>query len=80
MSYFSQIKLMNSAGVSYYNYGTQRDGRKKLFDWYMVDTIGPEQKAMLEKCGATIRGARSEYAPELNRVLVCFDKGWRATK
>jgi hypothetical protein len=74
MSYISQIRLMQSAGVSYFNYGTQRDGRKKLFDWYMTDPLSAEQKANLEKGGATIRGVKSEYAPEMQRALVCFDK------
>lgn len=75
MTYWNQIKIMQSAGVSYFNYGTKRNGRKKLFDWYATDPISENQKRILESGGATIRCTVSEYAPELRRVLVCFDSG-----
>lgn len=77
MQTIDQIRVMNNAGVSYFNFGTQRDGRKKLFDWYMTDKLTGEQVAQLQRHGATVRGTRSEYAPEIQRAIVCFPKGWR---
>lgn len=73
MTYWSQIKLMQLAGVSYYDYGTHRVKGKKLFDWYKTDPLTEAQIEILQKGGATIRGIGSIYAPELRRALVCFD-------
>lgn len=74
MYYWNQIKLMQSAGVSYYDFGTHRLNGKKLYDWYKTDSLTDRQIDILLKGGATLRGVTSEYAPELKKVLVCFDK------
>lgn len=77
MQTMDQIRVMNNARVSYFNFGTQRNGRKKLFDWYMTDKLSADQVQQLEAAGAHVRGTRSEYAPEIQRAVVCFNKGWR---
>lgn len=64
------------AGVSYYAYGTIKQGKTALFNYYKADKVTDAQlEALREYCpDVQVKGARSEYAPELRSVLVCFPK------
>jgi len=64
------------AGVSYYDYGTIKQGKTALFDYYKSDKVTDEQLAIIRQyCpDVQVKGVRSEYAPELRAVIVCFPK------
>lgn len=64
------------AGVSYHAYGTITQGKTALFDYYKADKVTDEQlEALRQYCpDVQVKGSRSEYAPELRSVLVCFPK------
>lgn len=64
------------AGVSYYDYGTINHGKIAMFDYYKCDKVTDEQLVTIRQyCpDVQVKGARSQYAPELRSVLVCFPK------
>ena len=72
------------AGVSYHAYGTIKQGNSALFDYYKADKVTDEQLATIRQyCpDVQLKGTRSQYAPELRSVIVCFPKAawYRANK
>lgn len=69
---YNQVRILESAGVTYYNFGALKQGRKKLADFYQSDKITTSQRDILEKAGCIIRGSFKEYAPELKSVMILF--------
>ncbi len=65
-----------SAGINYYDYGTIKQGKTALFNYYKCDKVTEDQLATIRQyCpDVQVKGARSQYAPELRSVLVCFPK------
>ena len=63
-------------GVSYHDYGTIKKGKIAYFDYYKADKITDAQLATIrEFCpDVQLQGIRSEYAPEIKSVAICFPK------
>ena len=74
--------LLYSLGISYHATGTLQDvNGHKIYDFYKVDSLTPEQEETLKQ---TVRGFRimyagSQYAPEQRKPILCFPKAayWR---
>jgi hypothetical protein len=68
--------FLNHVGVSYHEHGTITENKVKLFDYYKVDGVTPEQRVkILEWSPKTqFMGSRAQYAPELSATLICFPK------
>ena len=64
------------AGVSYHDFGTIKQGKTALFNYYKCDKVTDEQLATIRQyCpDVQLKGVRSQYAPELRSVIVCFPK------
>jgi hypothetical protein len=64
------------AGVSYHDFGTIKQGKTALFNYYKCDKVTDEQLATIRQYCPDVRlkGVRSQYAPELRSVIVCFPK------
>jgi hypothetical protein len=71
--YTKQVRLILDAGLSYYDFGTIKQGRKKLYDYYKTDKITHDQKEFLESKGAIIKLSYCQYAPEIKSTLICFN-------
>ena len=65
-----------SAGVSYHDYGTIKQGKTALFTYFKADKITDTQLAAIKAfCpDVQVKGLRSQYAPELTSVAICFPK------
>jgi len=63
-------------GVSFYEQGTLDRNGVALFDFYRVDKVSAEQKAVILKWCKYARffGARKEFAPELTSCMIAFPK------
>lgn len=68
-----QVHIVLEAGISYYEFGTIKQGRKKLYDYYKTDKITQQQKEFLESNGAIIKLSYCQYAPEIKSALICFN-------
>ena len=64
------------AGVSYHAFGTLRICKKAYFNYYKADKITDNQLATIrEFCpDVQVTGIRSEFAPEIKYVAICFPK------
>lgn len=64
------------AGVSYHDYGTIKQGKTALFTYFKADRITDTQLAAIKAfCpDVQVKGLRSQYAPELTSVAICFPK------
>ena len=70
--YFYQVQSLNKLGVSYFEFGTIKQGRIKLYDYYKTDRLTPIQKNELIKLGCKIYKVGSTYAPEIIKAAICF--------
>ena len=71
------------AGVSYHAFGTLKVCKTAYFDYYKADKITDKQLATIrEFCpDVQLQGIRSEYAPEITCVAICFPKAaWYRNK
>ena len=71
------------AGVSYHDYGTIKQGSTALFNYYKCDKVTEGQLATIRQyCpDVQVKGIRSEYAPEIKSVAICFPKAaWYRNK
>ena len=71
------------AGVSYHAFGTLKICKTAYFDYYKADKITDAQLATIrEFCpDVQLQGIRSEYAPEIKGVAICFPKAaWYRNK
>ena len=71
------------AGISYHAYGTLKVCKTAYFDYYKSDKITDSQlETIREFCpDVQLQGIRSEYAPEIKGVAICFPKAaWYRNK
>ena len=68
-------------GISYYDFGAIKNGRKKVADYFKTDRLTEDQRAAIVAAipPAYFLGAAPQYAPEIRRVLICIPAG-RAKK
>lgn len=69
---YNQVRILETAGVSYYNYGAIKEGRKKLADFYQCDKLTSSQLDILKSKGCIIKESFKQYAPELKSALILF--------
>lgn len=64
------------AGISYHAFGTIKQGRAALFDYYKCDKVTTEQLATIRQyCpDMQVKVISATYAPELRSVALCFPK------
>jgi hypothetical protein len=64
------------AGVSYHAFGTIKQGRAALFNYYKCDKVTEEQlETIRQYCpDVQVKGIAPTYAPELRSVALCFPK------
>ena len=69
-------RMLYRAEVHYHAFGTLKIGKSAYFDYYKTDKITDAQLATIrEFCpDVQLQGIRSEYAPEIRSVAVCFPK------
>lgn len=71
------------AGISYHAFGTLKVCNTAYFDYFKADKITETQLVEIRKfCpDVQIKGIRSEYAPEIKGVAICFPKiAWYRNK
>ena len=71
------------AGISYHAYGTLKVCKTAYFDYYKADKVTDAQLTIIrEFCpDVQLQGIRSEYAPEIKSVAICFPKAaWYRNK
>lgn len=63
-------------GVSYHAYGTVKQGKVAMFDFFQCDSVTDAQVASLrEWCPEMqVRGVRHKHAPEMTCVHLLFPK------
>lgn len=64
------------AGVSYHAFGTIKQGKTALFEYYKCDKVSPDQLETIRAfCpDVQVKGISATYAPELRSVALCFPK------
>jgi len=71
------------AGISYHAFGTLKVCKTAYFDYYKADKVTDAQlETIREFCpDVQLQGIRSEYAPEIKGVAICFPKAaWYRNK
>lgn len=69
--------LMHKLGVSYFAYGTIKNGRKKIADYYkLCSPISDNQLNQLKEYFPAITTGKSvsQYAPELKQAVLILPK------
>ena len=69
-------RMLYRAGVSYHAFGTIKQGKTALFNYYKCDKVTAEQLATIRQyCpDMQVKGIGATYAPELRSVALCFPK------
>jgi hypothetical protein len=70
--------LMHDCGIRFHGFGVLKDGATgaRLFNYYKVDSVTPEQKAAILAVAPDTQFYMSgpSYAPEIRAQMVCFPK------
>ena len=77
LSVWDLMQAFERAGFRYYAFGTLKDGRKTVAEYYKGDKLTDTAKAILKEfCPQITFGcARPEYAPEMSAQVVIIPKG-----
>lgn len=67
--------FLYSIDVSYHDYGIiKNNDKRKIFDYFKCDSLTQEQREQILQVNKHVefKTSRSQYAPELKKVIICF--------
>lgn len=74
----SQIaSFLYSVGVNYHEFGTIKQGKKKVFDYFKAERLTDNQKSLILESipNCEFKTSSHQYAPEIKRALICIPVG-----
>lgn len=74
MNIWELMRAFETAGFTFYDFGSVKENGKKIADFYKGDPLKPEIREKLKASvpGVFFLGSSCQYAPELYSSLVCI--------
>lgn len=74
ISIFQLMKAFETAGFSFYAFGSVKENGKKIATFYKGDILKEETREKLKALVPSVffLGSSCQYAPEIKRSLVCI--------
>lgn len=73
MKTFELMRLFEKSGFSFYSFGTIKEGKKKIADFYKGDLTPKIKQKLIEHVpNVYFLNSQKQFAPEIKENLVCI--------